>query len=384
MIKHILTSYENYIYKKCDAFTEKKYWIATLTVLLPLISLFFAFPAYDGITTEFSELWKAIFRQIDNPFKEYSYDPYSHEAKTTFRLFVPLVAKVLHLNIAGILIMQAVFGAILFYMSAKIFLRLTDDKTSSLLLTLALAFIWTGRTSVSEIRAMFDGISIFFLVFSIYYKNPLLIFIGIFFSSWTDERGLIASSLVFLFWSYYPERRFTFFNKQTIAIITAWLAYFAIRFYMSFSLHLTTYSDYVGFSVFREQINNLPIGLWSALEGFWIIVLLSLIVLFKTDKKLYSFFIAIAVSIVLIVAMSVHDITRSMAYVFPVVFISILILKEQETPFTLKKLSLVAASVSFIYPAYDTTGDYYINWVYPLPLQILRLLYGTGEVLGNI
>jgi hypothetical protein len=75
MIKHILTSYENYIYKKCDAFTEKKYWIATLTVLLPLISLFFAFPAYDGITTEFSELWKAIFRQIDNPFKEYSYDP---------------------------------------------------------------------------------------------------------------------------------------------------------------------------------------------------------------------------------------------------------------------------------------------------------------------
>ncbi len=385
MIIPFLNYWFNFFVSKCEQFTNRKYWVLTLTLLLPLVVLFFAFPTFERIPTEFKGHWDAILHQIQNPFAQKDYIPFSHEAKITYRLSIPFIARLLNLEIIGLLVFQAVLGTISFYMTLKIFLRLMSDKIVALFLTLSFAFIYAGKTSFIEVRAMFDGVAIFFLIASIYFKNPFAIFIAVFLSSWTDERGLVASSLVFVFWLYnsYSHNK-KIISWQAISVVLAWIAYFATRLYLSHTYNLKTETEGTGFAIFREQINNLPIGIWSALEGFWVIVIIAIVLLIKQRQWLIGVPYLFSIGVVLAVGMSVTDITRSVAYVFPAVFLALSILEKVETKNTIRKFSLVCLMLSFLYPTYDSTGDYYINWVYPLPLQILRMIYGTGEVFGNV
>lgn len=384
MIKDFIDSFENSIYKKVENFTTKKHWILFLTCSLPIVVLFFSFPSYDRLHLEFSHLWQAILDQIDNPFEQRYYDPFSHEAKIKFRLTVPLIAKFLNLNIIGVLVFQAIIGLLLFFFSIKFFVRITQDNISAFLLSLTLSMIWAGKTSFIDIRGMFDGIAIFFLIVAMYYKFPVVIYISVLLASWTDERGLVASSLVFLFWVYTKDFKFKhFINQQSVSVVFAWISYFVIRVLLIKNYGFTTETEGTGLSILREQINNLPIGLWSALEGMWVLIIFSIIIQYKQKKWLYTSLYFLSICIILIVGISVTDITRSMAYLFPASFIALIILKEVESTLMLRKISLSAAFFSFLYPTYDTTGDYFINWIYPLPLQILRMLYGTGEIFGN-
>ncbi|MEG3882449.1 hypothetical protein QT972_34410, partial [Microcoleus sp. herbarium7] len=92
--------------------------------LLPVSVLLFAFPSYERLDTEFAESWRAVLEQGAHPFKITEYDPSSHQAKMTFRLTVPLAARFLHLDRTGLLLLQALCGIILFYLSARLFLYL--------------------------------------------------------------------------------------------------------------------------------------------------------------------------------------------------------------------------------------------------------------------
>lgn len=379
MIVAAIQGLQDNIFKKCESFTGKKNWIIFLTLSLPLIALFFSFPSYERLNTEFAHGWKAILEQANNPFTNNNYAADSHQAKLTFRLTMPLIAYVLHLGVMGILILQALTGTLMLYFSIKLFERITQDKVSSLLLALSLVFIGAGRNSFAEIRGIFDGLALFFLVCSMYFKNPLLVFSGVFLSAWTDERGLIASAMVFLFWIYSNDNRENkIISKQTIAILIAWIAYFISRYYLTVKFNLVTSSVDVLY-YFIEQTNNLPIGIWSALEGNWILVLLSLFILFKEKKYFFLSSYSIAISIMLFVAMSVFDIGRSMAYMMPAIFVSLQIVHQVESKKILQQIILVVTLVSFLYPAYVTAGDYFINWNYPLPLQILRHIFASGK-----
>lgn len=379
MIIQAAKAFQDFIFNKCESFTKKKNWIILLAIFLPFMVLFFSFPSYERIYTEFAEGWQAILKQAHNPFANYNYEPNSHQAKLTFRLTMPIIANVLNLGVKGILLFQGLLGIFLFYFSTKLFERITEDKVSAFLLTFSLAFICAGRVSFTELRGVFDGLSLFFLVVSMYFKNPFLIFAGVFLSSWTDERGLIASSIVYLFWMYSKDSSGTkIFNKQTIAILVAWITYFISRYFVAVIFNLPTHTVDV-LHYFIEQTNNLPIGVWSALEGNWILILISLFILFKQKKYLFSVFYISTISILLFVAMSVNDITRSMAYLLPAMFLSLLVIKEVETKKIVRQIILLAVIISFIYPAYISAGDYHINWNYPLPLQLLRHLFASGK-----
>lgn len=375
MIINSLRDIQYFLISKCESFTNRKNWIIILSIFLPFLVLFFSYPSYELIHTEFAEGWQAVLNQANKPFSNTNYEPSSHQAKLAFRLTMPIIAHIFHLGITGILMFQGLIGILLFYFSTKLFERITEDKVSALLLTFSLAFIYAGRVSFTEIRGVFDGLSLFLLVFSMYFKNPTLIFLGIFLTSWTDERGLIASAIVFLFWLYAKEsygKRI--FNKQTIAIVVAWIAYFTSRYFVALTFNFSTNTAGTGLKLFIEQTNNLPIGIWSALEGNWIFIFISLFILFKQKKYLFFFFYVWGILIMLLVAMSVFDITRSMAYLLPAMFLSIIIIKEIETKTTLRQTILLAATLSFLYPAYYTGGAYYTLWIYPLPLQLLRHL----------
>jgi len=230
MFSEKLLSIQNTIFDSCENFTRKKNWLFILVVTLPLVVLFFSFPSYDRLNNEFSENWQAIFKQAAGPLTDHQYNPDSHQAKLTFRLTVPLIIRTFHLNLAGVLIFQALIGMLLFYFAAKLFHRETNDKVSALLLSFSLAFIYAGRVSFNEIRGIFDGLALFFMVWSMYFRNPFLIFTGVFLAAWTDERALIASCLVFLYWIYWHKNNsgdWKILNSGSVAVFLAWIFYFA-------------------------------------------------------------------------------------------------------------------------------------------------------------
>ncbi len=68
-------------------------------------------------------------------------------------------------------------------------------------------------------------------------------------------------------------------------------------------------------------------------------------------------------------ALMVLDVTRSMAYCLPAVFVAIYLLKD--TPW-LKRFAILSGIVSFFVPTWYVQGNTMLWYIYPLPLQVVR------------
>jgi hypothetical protein len=369
MIIEKIRAFEHTLINQCEKFTQNHYWPVLISLCLTVSVFFFSFPGWSGFNTE---NWQAIIEQCKDPLKAHNYPDYLHHSKLTFRLTIPLIAYVFNLGIPGILALQAFAGILLFYISAKWCEQMTHDRVTAVLLTILISFIYTGRASFTETRGMFDGPAILFLVAAMYVKHPVWIGMNVLLSSWTDERGLIASCLVFFYWSIQEN---VGKKEKLLAVGVAWITYFVMRYCISVTFGLKTSTGLVGWSVFVKQINNLPIGVWTALEGGWLLVALGLLTQYAHKKYFQMSAYAGGILIITSIAMSVIDITRSMAYVLPALFIAVSVLSRSESVNILRRCMLAATLISFIYPAYYVGSNYYSYWNYPLPLQILRYIF---------
>ena len=165
--------------------------------------------------------------------------------------------------------------------------------------------------------------------------------------------------------------KFIFANPKATSVMVAWILYFITRYLLTYYYNFKTIG--VGTEYFKDQINNLPIGIWSGLEGFWVVILLSFIVLFYHKNKWFLFAYGISILIIIFVALSVIDITRSMAYLLPSIFISLNIVYRVESKSFNRYLSL-AVLVLCLFPTYYVGGRNTIQLFYPLPLQLIRII----------
>ena len=83
-------------------FTALPYWKVILSLLLPLVVLFFAFPKFEIV----DELWNPILLQSKNPFVQHEYPGYSHASKLAFRFIPAIIIGWFHLTVKGIIIWQ--------------------------------------------------------------------------------------------------------------------------------------------------------------------------------------------------------------------------------------------------------------------------------------
>jgi hypothetical protein len=77
-------------------------------------------------------------------------------------------------------------------------------------------------------------------------------------------------------------------------------------------------------------------------------------------------------ALILLIGVSVVDITRSVVYIFPAVFIALLTIHKYADKTTLNRMLWLALILCLAYPAYYTGGKSSTWWTYPLPLQMLR------------
>jgi len=98
-----------------------------------------------------------------------------------------------------------------------------------------------------------------------------------------------------------------------------------------------------------------------------------LILLYK-KKRLIVFFAFLASTLIIItVSMSVGDITRSMAYLFIAIFVSLKIIYDILPLEQIKKL-VFTASLFCLFPTYFCDFRTSIYWILPFPLQLVRAL----------
>jgi len=348
-----------------------------------------SFPNYPKLwDNEFKKsdnnYWPSILEKRDNLFLDLGrdYGVGSHPANANFRLTVPLIAKLLGLGMFGILIFQSVCGVLLLWVVARIVLKITSDLVVSLFVTCGVAATWAGTTSFTELQGIFDGEALLLLSCAVLFEGPWLTGLFVFLSAWTDERALVASSFVYLYHVYRHQRRgsdwrASYCGAAPIAVVVAWVAYFVLRFAMSRYYHMPPGAGSASLIYVLKNAHNIPMGSWTALEGGWLLVFAAMVILTQQRRIIFLILYVSAISIILVVSMSVIDITRSMAYALPAIFIAIEVLREVESGPHLRALCAVSSAISILWPNYYCFDKKSHVWLVPLPLRILQWVSGT-------
>ena len=73
-------------------------------------------------------------------------------------------------------------------------------------------------------------------------------------------------------------------------------------------------------------------------------------------------------------AAAITDITRTMSYGLPAVFVALSLLVRAEPVRRIEKVALWSAVISFVTPTYYVQGSTGFWWICPLPINLLRWL----------
>jgi len=354
-----------------------KHWLIKVTLFALLLSLFFASP---DVTSDPSDILTkratAVAAQIED--LQHFWET-SEPTNAMFRITVPLIASVLGIGLKGTLILQFLTGILIFLLVGSLVERETGNRLIAFYATLLVALIYPGTAAFLESRYYFDSFAYLFLLAALWFRSPVSIGLMVLLAGFTDERALIASGFVFLWWTikeggdYYRFK--SFFNKRSLAVVVALFVYIGIRLFLQRHYGIETWSEARSEFLLFDQINNSVSGMWSGLEAGWLLIALAIIAMTIKKRWLVLTVFVTVIAVQIVAALAVVDITRSMGYLLPSILVAILILfKEQEV--NLKNYVMVACFVSLIALNYGVGGKSSIWLFYPLPIQLLRFVMG--------
>ena len=172
--------------------------------------------------------------------------------------------------------------------------------------------------------------------------------------------------------------KYKIFNNYNLSVLSAIILYVFIRYQINvaYGLELAEYSQYDerGWKLLN-QINNVPAAIWTGLEGFWIIVALNLILLYKNKNFLPGLTLIFTIITLIVLGNSVIDTSRSMLYLFPAVLIGMEQISKKVPNKEIRNILILCFIISFFSPSYWVGGKSSIWWQYPMPIQIIRWFF---------
>tara|TARA_B100002051_G_scaffold134631_1_gene127896 strand:- start:717 stop:1751 length:1035 start_codon:yes stop_codon:yes gene_type:complete len=342
------------------------------------VSLFFAFPSYDSIDPTYRRLSHFI-EQCNSVHEYWLAHPISN---INYRITVPIIINILNASYVEAFLIQYICGVLLFLISIKLIYKFTNDKISALLFSLALALSYPGITSFCELRGIFDGVAIFLVVLTLYLNNPILIISTIVLGSFTDERAFFASGFL-LAYGIVAERGYYVvknrkINKYNLFVILGLITYLVIRYIITIKYGLTMQDQHdlgvVGWKLL-DQINNIPIAIWTGLEGLWILPLVCIIYTFEKKNLNFNLFYIGTLIFLIILGNSIVDTTRGLIYIFPSTLVAMRVISKTLPKQEIRYILMVCFMICLIWPAYGVGGKSSIWWNYPFPMQILRWIF---------
>ena len=207
-------------------------------------------------------------------------------------------------------------------------------------------------------------------------KNPFLVMISLIAGFFNDERTIISAFLFTLYYFQFNKSLKTKDdNRYPYLAFLSLIFFVSCRAYMQLKLGMNAPIDGVGFPQFLNQINSISIGYFMFLEGFWIIVLYSVYLVWSTNKKDPLFLFTI-VSFLLgsLISFLVFDHSRSLIYSFPIIFFGLSYIRPLLDYKKLKNIIIATLISSALIPTISFGGknSYWIH--YSLPTQIIRMI----------
>lgn len=357
--------------------SNDKYYVFKLAGLLFLLSCFFSVPYvfFFFLKDTLPSAWNTVILKSNDLTNNLNHiEPYSWQAKKVFRLSIPLLMKVFNLPPLIIVTFQILAGYLIFIFSYKLAFRISKDSVQSTFFTAGIAFLYFGKAAFFECQfTWFDGFSYFFIIMAMWSRNIVGIILFSSLVAWNDERGFIALSLVFLFHYFenIDSKKITFrelftFNKYVVAVIASILLYILVRLTISSLYNMHTTNDGANLSLIVHRTwYFIPIGLLTFFEGFYFLLGLFFLLIFKNKDFLRLILIGISLMIMTIVSFCVTDITRSGSFAFPIVFIAIQYLKDKVTNQEMRVALLICLMVSVLIPPAFISADWTIIGMLP-------------------
>lgn len=359
----------NSLYQTLERPLHSNYWQLKIVILCIFVAGFMQIPRYQyfyrfAIIRDGSNvIYTAFEKQVEAPFEPRIYTPGSHEAKMAVRLTVPLIINLLCIPPAGFIVVQFLVGILMLTALVKLFYDLTNDRLSTAFLMVGLCCTYFGAAFFFDVMGMFDAFSYTILVLMMFYRNAIALSILVIVGAFTDERVIIAAPIAIL-WHVCRDNisilkqswssLFNIFvrNSQAIGIILGAIVYIFTRLYILNHYHLNTDNGFVGLSALSANAlgGALEVGLFSALEAFWIIVIASLAILVSTGAYRLLILFVLAALPIYGGAFLVFDITRSICYGTPVILISLYFLLPYLSKVSLRHLSAFVMFASIFLP----------------------------------
>ena len=253
---------------------------------------------------------------------------------------------------------------------------MTSRRDIATAATVTVALTYAGVTAFTEMTGNFDAVALAFLAGAIATRRWPLIGLFTFLAGWTDERAIVASAFVLAAHLVLSDRRgvAVLRDAAVLAVIGGLAAHALTRVFITIRYNLEQPSNFGG-NHFSDGLNLLPIGLWTGLEGLWLVVAAGAAALVRQRRLGGLVALLAGLTAVGIGGIAVVDITRSMAYLLPASLVSIAAL-ARFSPESLTVLSRTALFLSLVWPVYYAGGTKTVYWIYPLPLQLVRHLTG--------
>ena len=104
--------------------------------------------------------------------------------------------------------------------------------------------------------------------------------------------------------------------------------------------------------------------------GPHVVALAGLATMWRSGRRLLATGASLVIGVMMLVGVSVFDISRSVGFIFPIVPVALLAMRPVERSWK-ESLLWVAAAVSLLWPLLYAADDQTVVWEYPLPLWIV-------------
>ncbi len=385
---NIITNYASITIEFIEDIATRPFWILRCAIFMWLIFSIFYFP--EAILKRLSNSWNSqdraiqafINEKISKPFKPYTQaSEGDHLRKRDLRFTPYVVGGLLGLNSAKIFYAQVLLFSAFIYALIKGINNISKDPVIAIFGTICFIYCYVGN-SFNFDTLFLDSLAYLGLVSAFLFRRVLGVIPILLLTYFVDERSIIPSLILPLITFIEANRPITSMenykgtflkiigNRTFIYVFIALILYFLIRLFLYTAMTLNTpigRDSGVALGLAFDQGSKLPIAIFSALKMNFAILIFGIIYIFQKKSYLVASWILVVFLMSFAIALSVEDVTRSLAYAFPVALPIYLFVNDSSTRNHTRKVMFVFAAISIFSPTYTLILDLVfirpLNWL---------------------
>ncbi|MDF7816802.1 hypothetical protein P1X15_04310 [Runella sp. MFBS21] len=374
-----------------DRFTATKYWQWKYVAFLTIYILITSCPNYYLLGGNRNDSKKTVYilKLVDwiaaHPFQnfpaqylnseELGSGMKSHFAKRPGRVAVPLFCRFLGLNAQHYIWIQHLLGC-LFLWGLIRWLTLYTNVRIAMISAFMMANLFVVKWFYYDFF-YYDSTAFLLMFVAIMYRNPLLIIGSVVISGFVDERSVIGSGGILLWWLWQESKGKLYISdladfkkyRATWATIFGVLLVISLRIMVLRFTTLEVDTSLIGKNPILQNMNTWPIALFMTFEGAWAVILMTILTLYYDKKWAFLVLFMTTLLAIFLGGMIVIDLTRSFSYGFLLILFSLVYLYSPSRSVQMERALLGLAVSCVLVPTYYVYGPE-MSWLSPLILKI--------------